>query len=666
MKNKHYGVLGIIYVLLFINLFFVFREKDISNFFNNFEYFDNVENENGYINFESTDFEKKKLINILKELSHEENIAFMISNNIRENDEIVKFDNYYIGSEENLLKLLPKKSRIDFDNFNKGMYLSNRGNSTTQKILTFYEVEYNIYPIDKIFEEEFEIYTIEFYHNKNESEINNKIKNEMSEFNIQIDKFDREEYNINAGIINNIIKILIIMFVLSIVSSIFFISDNIKTIGVYRLNGIKKRDIWRKIYSKYQILSIGLSIIIPITGFLIIFNTISGRLTYPLLIIILAGILLSLLNFIVSIFFINVISKLRLSEIVKGRNINQKLTTFAYILVIITGIVIMPVINENITRLAEGVSYLTEKYFSIDNHSKYSTINIDKYIDNDEIKQKVLDEIDSINAIILFEPSSIFSPDLNRDNRYLAFFVNEKYLNNQVFRLDNESIDINSDKDVVILMDKETFKLEQWTIEQFVFDGGKTAEIKLYDKVSFENYSDETVNRYHNSKPIFIYDKENKNLNNQRLIVESNKVEDIEKIFNNYGIIQNIPIVNGKDSINLIIKNAFSYFGIILVSIMPFLITFFVVTNSFSELLIITNEKKWTIKRIFGYSKLKIYLDIFIDFSIISFVILLSGYIFSNISFYSILTIIIIVIIIYIITLIKIRKISISKEVNHL
>ena len=164
MKNKHYGVLGIIYVLLFINLFFVFREKDISNFFNNFEYFDNVENENGYINFESTDFEKKKLINILKELSHEENIAFMISNNIRENDEIVKFDNYYIGSEENLLKLLPKKSRIDFDNFNKGMYLSNRGNSTTQKILTFYEVEYNIYPIDKIFEEEFEIYTIEFYH----------------------------------------------------------------------------------------------------------------------------------------------------------------------------------------------------------------------------------------------------------------------------------------------------------------------------------------------------------------------------------------------------------------------------------------------------------------------------------------------------------------------
>lgn len=666
MKNKHYGVLFIIYVLLFINLFFVFREKDISNFFNNFEYFQNDDNKNGFIYFESKYIEKRKVINKLKKLSYQENIAFIISNNIRENDVIIRFDNYYIGNEENLLKLLPKDSKIDFTNFNKGMFLSNKNNSNSQKLLTFYEVEYNIYPIEKALEDDFEINTIEFYHSKNESEVNYKIEEVMADFSIHIDKFDREDYNISSGLITNITRMLIIMIVISKVSSIFFISDNIKTIGVYRLNGLKKIDIWKKIYLKYLILSLVYATVIPIIGFLIIFNTVLGRATIPLLIIILTGILLSLTNLIVSIFFINLIYKIRLSELIKGRNINQKLTIMAYILVIVTGIIIVPVINENISKLSEGVSFLADKYFSIDDHSKYSTIDIDKHIESEEIKQKVINEINNIDALITFEPTSIFSLDLDREDRYLAFFVNEKYLIDQIFIFNHDTVDLFSEKDVIVLMDEKTFGLEKWSIEQFVFDGGKTAEIKLYDEVSFENYSDEMVYRYSNFKPIFIYNKENKIFNSQRLILHSNKLEKIKEIIYKNGITENIQIVNGKDSMNLIIKNALSYFGILIISIIPFLITFFIAAKSFYELAIITNKKKWTIKRIFGYSKLKVYLDVFIDFCIVCVALLLSRYVFSNISFNSVLTIIIILFINYIITLIKIRSIKFSKEVNHL
>lgn len=666
MKKKHYSLLVVIYVLLFVNLFFVYREKDISNFYNNFDYFQSNENKDGFIYIESTDIDKQLLLKKLYKLSSDSDISFVIKNNIRQNNEVIRFDNYYVGNEDNLKKLLPKNLKINFNDFKNGKYLSNKDKKDTQRILTFYEVEYNIYPIDKILEEDFPIYTIDFYHNKNYAEIKNIINNELNDFSINIDVFTREEYNLNNGLIVGIVKILVIMFVLSSVSSLFFISNNLKIIGIYKLNGIKKLYIWEKIYLKYMISSLILSVFIPIAGFLIIFGTILGRVTEPLIFIILAGILLALINLIISIIFVNIISKIRVSEIIKGRNINKKLTMLSYILVIVSGIIIVPVINDNVIRLTEGLSFVNEKYFSIKDHSKYNVINIDKYIEDIEVKQNIIDELDTNNALIKFEPTSIFSKDLNNENRYLAFFINEVYLNNQKFQLNNRNIDLSSDKDVIIFMDEKTFNLDDWTIDQFVYESGKSAEIKFFDDVSFENYSDELVIRYSNYKPIFIYIKNDKNYNTQRLIINSDKIEVAKNILINNGIKKDIEFINGKIIMNQLLKETFKYFTIQIISIIPFLLTFYSVSKTLFELIKITNKKKWTIQRIFGYSKVRIYLDIFIDILIIIISMLLSKYLFSNISIYSILGLLMILFIVYIFTIFSINNMKLNKEVKHL
>lgn len=665
MKNKHYGVLTVIYVLLFVNLFFVFREKDISNFFNNFEYFQDNDNKSGYIFFETTGFDKGKLIEKLNGLSNNENIAFLVSNNIRENDEVIIFNNYFLGNQDYLIKLLPRDTKINFTEFYNGKFISNK-NEKSQKLITFYEVEYNIYPINKILEEEFAIYTVDFFYNKNNTDIKNKILNQLSNYDIKVDEFERNEYELNSGLVQNSMKIIVIMLVLSIVSSIFFISNNLKTIGVYKLYGVKKFDIWKKVYIKYILISLILSIFVPVFGFIFILKSILGRATSALLIIIIAGLVLSIVNLFVSVIIINLIKKIRLSEIIKGRNINNKLTKVSYILLILTGITIIPIINNNIYRLSEGIIFLHEKIFSIKDHNKYGVLDLDQYTDDRNLKELIISDLDNEKTLIKFEPTSVFSNDMNNKNRYLAFFINENYLKDQSFKLNNNPIEIDSIKDVIIFMDKKTFELENWRIEQFVFEDGKSAEIKLFDYVKFENYSEEMVKRYSNIKPIFIYDKNNiNNINTSNLIVKISSIDKVRDILIKNGINEDIEFVEGKEIFNNLLMNAMKFFAIQIMTILPYVLTFFVVARTFSELIKITNKKKWIIQRIFGHSKLRIYLDIFIDYLIVSIAILLSKFIFSETNFYSMASLFIVLVIVYVMSIYSVRYIKYSKEVNH-
>lgn len=666
MRKKHYGVLLIVYILLFVNLFFVFREKDISNFHNNFGYHQIEENKDGFISFVDSNFDKKELINKLNKISKELDIAFLIPSYVIENDEIIRFNNYFIGNERLLSKLLPKDSKIDFDDFNNGVYISNKNKDNAQKILTFYEVEYNIYPIDKIVNDDSNIYSINFFYDENDIDINNKIKDGLDGFSFNMDVYNRQEYDSKSGIIINLIKSSVIMIILSIVSCIFFISNNMKNIGIYKLNGIKKIYVWKKVYLKYLSLSIILSFLIPIIGYFILFRSVFARVLDAIIVTIIAGLLLSFFNLIVSIFFINYIGKMRLSEILKGRSINNKLITMTYILVVVTGISILPIINENVFRISEGIKFLSEKSFSIKDHSNYSILNLDYDIENDKDIEELVNEIDKLDALIKFEPTAIFSSDINSDDRYLAFFINEKYFDMQSFKFEDKKVDLNSNKDVIVFMHKETFKMDNWSIDQFIFTGGTSAEIKLFDDISFENYSDELVDRYLNEIPIFIYNKCDKSFSKENIFIDNSKLNEVLDVINKNGFSEHMTLKNGKDILNDHYKNAFSYFMILIVSILPYIVTYYAISKSLFDLIYINSIKKWTIKIIFGYSRFKLYLDILKDVLIICLSLLLSKIIYQAISIYSIVTLVILLVVVYCINIHRINKIKVDREVFNL
>lgn len=673
MKKIFKTIFISIFILLFFIILNIFINIDNENFYTYFGFTEKYKNYNISFNTPLNNKEKKEILNEIKNFKNS-NYSIVMNEYIMEKDKLKSINLYVNAKDENIKEMLPEKQKLikDFSNSDKYYSTSKEENLNKIKLFSFYnDVIYSMYPFSVV-EDNLDLLKYDFsiyYDNKlDENFVKDFIRDSFSKFDISINKMNAGKYDEIKETKSSILYFSTVAFIISVLFILFNISYRLKDISILKLNGYKNIDIVKYIFSKDILIVLFISILLPIILTIIIFGTFNYRIIIFLIFEIFSSIFIFIV-FLVSMLGATLfIDRYSLSDFLKNKNINTLLVNIIYGLMILSTIIIFPLIKNNYHELIDSVIAYTQLSRESVNLEKIYKLNIvndtnrqwefDIFDFYEGKENKINDKIVKIykdledmnvlyrfNDIILFTDSGIFQLE-NNQKEFLAHEINKKYLDETIFYFDNKKINVKSEEDLNVFMDKETYYKNEWRKESFVnIDVDIT--IYLFDRVDYKKISDMRLDDFNNEKyPIFLYtDNEKifvKDITSNSVYIDGDYKEKADRylIKNNYN--KNIKLTKINDRINNYKQELLKALKTNIISILPALLSIFTILASFTNFYILSNKKEIKILKSLGYSKIIISKQFIIELFMVVLIYLIYSYlILKSISFNIIILLII-------------------------
>lgn len=673
MKKIFKTIFISIFILLFFIILNIFINIDNENFYTYFGFTEKYKNYNISFNTPLNNKEKKEILNEIKNFKNS-NYSIVMNEYIMEKDKLKSINLYVNAKDENIKEMLPEKQKLikDFSNSDKYYSTSKEENLNKIKLFSFYnDVIYSMYPFSVV-EDNLDLLKYDFsiyYDSKlDENFVKDFIRDSFSKFDISINKMNAGKYDEIKETKSSILYFSTVAFIISVLFILFNISYRLKDISILKLNGYKNIDIVKYIFSKDILIVLFISILLPIILTIIIFGTFNYRIIIFLIFEIFSSIFIFIV-FLVSMLGATLfIDRYSLSDFLKNKNINTLLVNIIYVLMILSTIIIFPLIKNNYHELIDSVIAYTQLSRESVNLEKIYKLNIvndtnrqwefDIFDFYEGKENKINDKIVKIykdledmnvlyrfNDIILFTDSGIFQLE-NNQKEFLAHEINKKYLDETIFYFDNKKINVKSEEDLNVFMDKETYYKNEWRKESFVnIDVDIT--IYLFDRVDYKKISDMRLDDFNNEKyPIFLYtDNEKifvKDITSNSVYIDGDYKEKADRylIKNNYN--KNIKLTKINDRINNYKQELLKALKTNIISILPALLSIFTILASFTNFYILSNKKEIKILKSLGYSKIIISKPFIIELFMVVLIYLIYSYlILKSISFNIIILLII-------------------------
>ena len=261
--------------------------------------------------------------------------------------------------------MLPNTIKLEKDFYNGEQYISNDSEKDKNKIdlFTFYKgLTYEVIPFHYL-EDNLDTlkYDLNVYFSAKDRVLaESVIRDKFSDVNINVNTLSHTFYDRDEELEKSIIFISVIAFILFVLFILFTISYRIKDIAVLKLNGFKMTNILSYIFKADLVYSALAALLIPIVLSALIFRTLNLRIVAFNFVNIVVGFILVLIFIGLIILSTLVISRYRLSDFIKNKNINASLTTITYGLIILSTLVILPMIQKPMNELIETVRVYTQ------------------------------------------------------------------------------------------------------------------------------------------------------------------------------------------------------------------------------------------------------------------------------------------------------------------
>lgn len=645
-----------IFILLFFIVLSIFVNIDNENFYTHFGFTQKYNNFNVSFRTLPNNNQKIEIINKIQDLS-ENKFSIIVNDYINENEKLKKINLYVCAKDEFIKEMIPGKIN-SVENFSNGeRYFSTnlKQDKNNISLFSFYnEVEYNMYPFNKIKNDvdilkyDFSVYYSKDLDKKYVEELLNK---EFLEYDVSITEMGAEKYDKISDAKNKISYISVVTLIISILFILFNVSYHLKTVSVLKLNGFKNIDIVKYIFGKDILFTFILSLVIPILFTILFIGKFDIRVIEFLIVTIAISILMFLL-FITITFLSNIIiDRYSLSDFIKNKNINNLLANVTYLLLIVSTIIILPLIKENVSNIIESTNkylQLVKESKDLENISKINVVNDTKrqwefnVFDYYEKKENVINEkiikvyedLDNMNVLYRFN-DIVLSPNfdnLETENQksFLAHEINRKYLNETSFYNNGEKIYVQNDEDLNVFMDEKTFNNYKWEKEDFVNFEIKT-KIYIFDTVNYKKISESRVEDFDNEEyPIFLYTNNNqifvKDLTLSGIYIDNEQKNEIEDylIKNKYN--KNIQLSAVNDRLQLYKPYLYKSLRNDLISLLPGLISLIAIFVSFTNFYILANKKETAIYKSLGYKYLSIVKSFIVEISFVIFIYLIFAY----------------------------------------
>lgn len=630
MKRTFGLILISLYSLLFFIVLNIFSETDRYNIYSGFGFNNQYDNASIYFEDSLQEDEKLEVIKIVDEIVRDNEVAVIVRNYINENDQVAEVKNYVAGKDHFISEMLPKNITLE-QNFDEGnRYVSNDLEEDEEKVdlFTFYKgLTYEVIPFHFL-EENLDAlkYDLGFYFNaKDRKLVESIIKKEFSDLNISIGTISMDGYDRNEELEKSILFMSVIAFIIFVLFILFTISYKIKDVAILKLNGFTMIDTLSYIFKANLLSSAILALLVPVLLSAFVFRTLNSRIIEFNYINIIVGFVLVLIFIGLIILSTIVISKYRLSDFVKNKNMNSTLTNITYVLLILSAIVVLPLIQKPMSELLETAQLYAQVKINANKIEHIHQLRFNQESrgwefdhlaqlnnepnENNQRQINLYSDLDEMKAIYHFRTTVLVPQSIDfeeeAENLYLAHTINKKYFDESIFSMNGESIAIEDSDRLSILMDVQTFESHNWQKNDFIGNDVE-ADIYLFDSSDYLNFENEINEGYKNEEaPIFLYTENEslfmKNLSDGGFYIDGRKMDEITQYMSSKNLENEIEFYKLNDRGDLYTEGLLITLRETGIEILPGLISLLAVFISFTNFHSLEKNRETKILKSLGY-----------------------------------------------------------------
>lgn len=634
MKKRFILSYFLLTLFLFFSFLFMKKEKDKSNVYNLFDFYQSEKVNSIILNKEYKTKDKSDLLRYLETYGKSKDTKFIINNYIFDDKGKVNKIVYYLAADKayidnKILYFINKK--VDLDK----TYLSSVKKDTSDYLYLFTDdIDIEIHDFKDILKEDKLIDSIHYFPTSSSEKEN--IENYLtSNYAKYIDKFgvsNTELYDIDKELIQTMIYYSIVCFILFLLINIFIISKNLKALSIYRINGFKTKDLILKFFKTNIKIILICSLIFPAIYYLIFIGKIDSRAIKFLLDFYKYIIIFCLLYFISLLVIYNFIRGMSIPMLTKSYNFNYFILKNTIVICLALTIPLSTILNDGLKELVTNKSYEFAELIKINRAYKDVLISsgfksekrnlsydqLDETNLNNEKHIKLYNRFNEAKSVYKYQQGIIF--DENK-KEYYTTDVNKKLLDDLSLKNNKKDIDLNYEKNSLYLFfNKKEFNKDLW----------KTYQNDYYDKIFFVVYDEFTDLGFDifdysaNSYPIISYStKDNypiyKTIESNTIFLNTSK-EKIENVLSEYDWEDTIILNKGSDLIKEYKKSYLLGLLNLIFMIFPGALISTYIVSTVEKFYFESVKKRWAVLYINGWKKrhaLKSFLTISIGFILI-------------------------------------------------
>ncbi len=617
MKKRFILSYFLLTLFLFFSFLFMKKEKDKSNVYNLFDFYQSEKVNSIILNKE---YKAKDISDLLKHLEtygKSKDTKFIINNYIFDDKGKVNKIVYYLAADKDyidnkILHFINKK--VDLDK----TYLSSVEKDISAYLYLFTgDIDIEIHNFKDILKEDELIESIHYFPDSSSEKEN--IENYLiSNYAKYIDNFgisNTELYDIDKELIQTMIYYSLVCFILFLLINIFIISKNLKALSIYRINGFKTRDIILEFFKTNIKIVLTCSLIFPAIYYLIFIGKIDGRAIKFLLDFYKYIIIFCLLYFMSLLVIYNLIKNMSIPMLTKSYNFNYFILKNTIVICLALTIPLSTILNEGLKELVTNKPYELVKLIKINRAYKDVLISsgfksekrnlsynqIDETNPNNVKHIKLYNRFNESKSIYKYQQGIIF--DKNK-KEYYTTDVNKKLLDDLNLKNNQKDIHLNYEKNSLYLFfNKKEFNKDLW----------KTYKNDYYDKIFFVVYDEFTDLGFDifvystNTYPIISYStKENypiyRTIESNTIFLNTSK-EKIENVLSEYDWEDTIILNKGSDLIKEYKKSYILGLLNLIFMIFPGALISTYIVSTIEKFYFESVKKRWAVLYINGWKK---------------------------------------------------------------
>lgn len=619
-----------LFSLLFFMVFLIYREQDISNMHNLFGFTNQYENGDIYFPDPLSEEQQNQVIQKVKAITEGHEIVVAFTHYEGPAEKTDHFHYYVNGEDDFIQQMVPSSVNIPANFSNSFSYLTTNFKDPNQAAIPFFtfyqDATYSIYPMADLMDSPEAMrfgFTYFFRDKVDSSYFESLFSSEFKEFQGEHQIVHHNAYNSNQALLKNTIYISLIVLALSITFVLFQISNALKEIAVLKLNGHQLKDILLYLFRKNIFLATSFAIVIPSILTIISFQTINERILKFLTQVLSINFLLVVCYVLIVLLSMFIIRYVRLSDLLKNKNINQLLTHFIYGALILTSIFVLPIINTSIEKLiGVGPYYLEQKSALKEAGSVYSIQEINDPKREWEFNQmdyaigannerneehiEIYNTLDSMDLIYRMSSNTIGGSNWDDEAMYLLYQINEKYFEEQAFYVNHEKISVADKRAINVFMDRNTAKKEDWRMDQFTQLKNVEIVIYLFDQTDYVSYDQEDYRNYDNEQaPIFVYTTHPEafepNITAGGIYFDEHRMKETEEYLNAVGVGEHLVFRSSKEEQEKLFTDFLYTVRLELLTFLPGVLCLIVLFIAFRRFYLIANQKKWQVLKSVGF-----------------------------------------------------------------
>lgn len=638
MKKRFILSYFLLTLFFFASFLFMKKEKDKSNVYNLFDFYQEQKVNSIILKEENKPSELSDLLGYLEAYGKSGDTKFIVNNYSFDGEGKVKKIVYYIAADDQYIKreILTFFSK-DYD-LDKTYISSVKGEGGQYLHLFTNEIDIEIHKFKDILKDNKLISSIHYFpiNDEEKENIEGELMTKYFEYVESFGVSDSEFYDMDKNLIRTMTYYSLVCLLLFALVNIFIISKKLRNLSIYKINGYKTKDIIFELFKENIKIVLISSLLLPILYYLVFINQYDNRSIAFLLDFYKYILIFNGLYFISLLLAYSIVRKMSISMLVKSYNLNHFILKNTILIGLVLALPLSTILNPGLKDLVndKGINLIklikmNEAYKDIvisngfKSESRRLSFNQEDEIAKKENKnndkhKELYKRLESDKSIYKYQENVLLA---SNNEEYYVTDVNKKLLDDLNLRKSHKKISIDyEDNSLYVFFNKNDFNKELW--DNYKDDYYEKVVFITYDEIS--DLGLDIFQYESNLFPIIAYSTRDnypiyQTIENNTIFQNTNKGK-IERVLSEYGWEGKIILNEGREVVKRAFGEYFKGLASLMFNLIPGILISLYIIATVGKFYFESFKKKWAVFYINGWKKR----DVIKSFALISIAFILA------------------------------------------